>query len=42
MTFNKQNTYQWFREKVYKLEDVNHDPTNYHAAMDRALPSVAK
>ncbi len=37
VTFNKQNTYQWFRERVYKLEDKEHDPTDFHAAMDRAL-----
>jgi len=37
VTFNKQNTYQWFRERVYRLEDKGHDPTNFHAAMDKAL-----
>jgi 2-oxoglutarate ferredoxin oxidoreductase subunit beta len=37
VTFNKQNTYQFFRERVYKLDDAGHDPTNFHAAMDRAL-----
>src|SRR6516162_1672944 len=37
VTFNKQNTYQWFRDKVYKLEDKGHDPTDFHAAMDRAM-----
>ena len=37
VTFNKQNTYHWFRERVYRLEDKGHDPTDFHAAMDRAL-----
>jgi 2-oxoglutarate/2-oxoacid ferredoxin oxidoreductase subunit beta len=37
VTFNKQNTYPWFRERVYRLEDKSHDPTDFHAAMDRAL-----
>ena len=37
VTFNKQNTYHWFRERVYRLEDKRHDPTDFHAAMDRAL-----
>jgi len=37
VTFNKQNTYPWFRERVYRLEDKKHDPTDFHAAMDRAL-----
>ena len=37
VTFNKQNTYQWFRERVYKLEEADHDPNDFQAAMDRAL-----
>jgi 2-oxoglutarate/2-oxoacid ferredoxin oxidoreductase subunit beta len=37
VTFNKQNTYDWFRKRVYKLEDARHDPTDVHAAMDAAL-----
>ena len=37
VTFNKHNTYPWFRERVYKLEDENHETSNFHAAMDRAL-----
>lgn len=37
VTFNKHNTYQFFRDRVYKVEDENHDPENFHAAMDKAL-----
>jgi 2-oxoglutarate ferredoxin oxidoreductase subunit beta len=37
VTFNKVNTYDYFRKRVYKLEDAGHDPTNFHAAMDKAL-----
>jgi 2-oxoglutarate ferredoxin oxidoreductase subunit beta len=37
VTFNKQNTYDWFRKRVYKLEDKGHDPTDFHAAMNKAL-----
>ena len=37
VTFNKHNTYPWFRERVYKLEDEDHDTGNFHAAMDKAL-----
>ena len=37
VTFNKVQTYDWFRQRVYKLEDTGHDPTNFHGAMDRAL-----
>jgi 2-oxoglutarate ferredoxin oxidoreductase subunit beta len=36
VTFNKQNTYHWFREHVYRLEDEKHEPTDFNAAMDRA------
>jgi 2-oxoglutarate ferredoxin oxidoreductase subunit beta len=37
VTFNKQNTFDWFRKHVYRLEDKGHDPTDYHVAMDRAM-----
>ena len=36
VTFNKQNTFGWFKERVYKLEDAGHDPSNWNVAMDRA------
>ena len=42
VTFNKQNTYEWFKKTVYKLEDNGHDSTNFHAAMDRAMEWGAK
>jgi 2-oxoglutarate/2-oxoacid ferredoxin oxidoreductase subunit beta len=37
VTFNKQNTYDWFRKRVYKLEDVRHDPADFGEAMNAAL-----
>jgi 2-oxoglutarate ferredoxin oxidoreductase subunit beta len=37
VTFNKINTYPWFKEKVYKLEEGGHDPADFGAAMERAL-----
>ena len=37
VTFNKHNSYQYFRDRVYKLEDENHDTASFHAAMDKAL-----
>ncbi len=37
VTFNKVNTYPWFRERVYKVEDTGYDPTDFHDAMDKAL-----
>lgn len=36
VTFNKINTYDWFRERVYKLEEDGHDPTDKIAAFKRA------
>jgi len=37
VTFNKVQTYDWFRKRIYKLEDTDHDSTNFHGAMDKAL-----
>ena len=35
VTYNKDNTYQWFTPRIKALEDMGHDPTNFHAAMDQ-------
>jgi len=35
-TFNHQNTYAWFRERVYKLDGDEHDPANRRAALEKA------
>ncbi len=38
ITFNKINTYQWYREHVYQLStDTSYDPTNRAAAFARSL-----
>ncbi|HAZ16906.1 MAG: 2-oxoacid ferredoxin oxidoreductase, subunit beta [Parcubacteria group bacterium GW2011_GWA2_43_13] len=37
VTFNKVNTYQYFRERVYKLEETSHDVSNKVQAFERAL-----
>ncbi len=37
VTFNKHNTYEWFRKRVYRLEEAHHDPADFHQAMDAAL-----
>ena len=38
VTFNKINTYPWFKERVYKLEDEKgYDPGDLMAAMPKAL-----
>jgi 2-oxoglutarate ferredoxin oxidoreductase subunit beta len=36
VTYNKHNTYQWFKDKAYKLEEADYTPTDY----DRALGKV--
>jgi 2-oxoglutarate ferredoxin oxidoreductase subunit beta len=37
VTFNKVNTYEWYRKRVYKLEEENYDPTNRLEAFNKAL-----
>src|SRR5712675_1421293 len=37
VTYNKDNTYQFFRPRVKDLAELKHDPTDFHAAMDRAM-----
>jgi 2-oxoglutarate ferredoxin oxidoreductase subunit beta len=37
VTFNKDNTFQFFKQRVTKLEDVGHDPTDQKAALDQAM-----
>jgi 2-oxoglutarate ferredoxin oxidoreductase subunit beta len=38
VTFNKVNTYPWFKERVYKLEDEKgYDPTDQVAALQKSL-----
>jgi 2-oxoglutarate ferredoxin oxidoreductase subunit beta len=36
VTYNKHNTYPWFKQRVYKLEEADYDPADY----DRALSKV--
>ena len=37
ISFNHKNTFRWYRERVYKLEDERYDPSNRKAAMEKAL-----
>lgn len=37
VTYNKLNTYEYFQKRCYKLDEAGHDPTNYHAAITKAL-----
>jgi len=36
VTFNRINTYEWYRARVYHLEDEGHDPSDREAAWSRA------
>ncbi|MEM3422937.1 MAG: thiamine pyrophosphate-dependent enzyme [Candidatus Bilamarchaeaceae archaeon] len=40
VSFNKLNTYEWFRERVYKLEESGHNPTDKKAAREKAEEEV--
>jgi 2-oxoglutarate ferredoxin oxidoreductase subunit beta len=37
VTYNLDNTYQWFRRRVKKLEEEGHDPTDFHKALDKGF-----
>ena len=37
VTYNKLNTFSWFRERVYKLEDEGHDAGNFELAIKKSL-----
>ena len=37
VSFNYLNTYDWFRQRVYKLEDEGHDVTNKQKALEKAF-----
>src|SRR2546427_1382078 len=37
VTYNKVNTYDWFKQRVYVAEKEGHDPKDIHAAMSRAM-----
>ncbi len=37
VTYNKVNTYPFFKERVYKLEDEGWDPSNFHKALERSF-----
>ena len=40
VTFNKLNTYDWFRERVYKLEEANHNTSDKKAAREKAEEDI--
>jgi 2-oxoglutarate ferredoxin oxidoreductase subunit beta len=36
VSFNHKNTYAWYKERVYKLDETNHDPGDKMAAFGRS------
>ena len=37
VTWNHQNTFKWYSDRVYKLEETGHDPANRAAAFNKAI-----
>ena len=37
VTFNKHNSYDFYRERIKKLEDEDHDPSDWKSACEKAL-----
>ena len=37
VSFNRKNTYSWYRERVYKLEDSDYNPSDKISALTKAL-----
>jgi 2-oxoglutarate ferredoxin oxidoreductase subunit beta len=37
VTFNHLNTYDWYQERLYKLEDEEHDPSNKFNALQKSF-----
>ena len=42
VTYNKINTYEWFRERIYRLEDLGHDSSNMDMAIKKSYEWDAK
>jgi 2-oxoglutarate ferredoxin oxidoreductase subunit beta len=37
VSFNRKNTFDWYRERVYKVDSGNYDPEDRMAALEKAL-----
>ena len=35
VTYNKDNTHEFFKQRTQKLEEIGHDPTDLHAAIEK-------
>lgn len=42
ITFNHVTTYSWYRERVYKLDEDNHDPSDKKKALDKSMEAEDK
>jgi 2-oxoglutarate ferredoxin oxidoreductase subunit beta len=37
VSFNRINTYGWYKERIYTIDSATHDPENFSQAMDLAM-----
>jgi len=37
VSFNRQNTFAWYKERVYRLEETGYEPTNRSTALEKSL-----
>ena len=37
VTFNRVNTFQWFRDRIYKLADTGYEPSDRMKAIEKAV-----
>lgn len=37
VTFNHETTYAWYRERVYKLDEKNHDKSDFNIALGKSI-----
>ena len=42
VSFNKINTYSYYKSRVYRLEEANHDATNLEMALEKGLEGPDK
>lgn len=41
VTFNKLNTFQWWQQRIYKLESANHNRKNKAIALEKAFEEIS-
>ena len=42
VTYNKVNTYQWFKPRIYRLEDQKHNASDFNAALQKSMEGPEK